>query len=114
MKKKKTALMMAAVMTVSLLAACGQKTSAPAAESAAQPDAAQTTEASKEASREESQAPAESTGEVTELKVFGFKTGAEEGAIPTLIEQFNKEILPTQPKLLTQRLSVGCVRQTGC
>ena len=91
MKKKKTALMMAAVMTVSLLAACGQKTSAPAAESTAQPDAAQTTEASKEASQEESQAPAESTGEVTELKVFGFKTGAEEGAIPTLIEQFNKE-----------------------
>ena len=45
MKKKKTALMMAAVMTVSLLAACGQKTSAPAAESTAQPDAAQTTEA---------------------------------------------------------------------
>lgn len=78
-------------MTVSLLAACGQKTSAPAAESTAQPDAAQTTEASKEASQEESQAPAESTGEVTELKVFGFKTGAEEGAIPTLIEQFNKE-----------------------
>lgn len=62
MKKKKTALMMAAVMTVSLLAACGQKTSAPAAESTAQPDAAQTTEASKEASQEESQAPAESTG----------------------------------------------------
>ena len=91
MKKKKTALMMAAVMTVSLLAACGQKTSAPAAESTAQPDAAQTTEASKEASQEESQAPAESTGEVTELKVFGFKTGAEEGAIPDLIEQFNKE-----------------------
>ena len=61
MKKKKTALMMAAVMTVSLLAACGQKTSAPAAESTAQPDAAQTTEASKEASQEESQAPAESS-----------------------------------------------------
>ncbi|MFR8336695.1 MAG: lipoprotein [Eisenbergiella massiliensis] len=72
MKKKKTALMMAAVMTVSLLAACGQKTSAPAAESTAQPDAAQTTEASKEASQEESQAPQKARG-VTELKVFGFK-----------------------------------------
>ena len=35
------------------------------------------------------QAPAKA-GEVTGLKVFGFKTGAEEGAIPTLIEQFNK------------------------
>ena len=77
---------MAAAMVMGSLAGCGQK-------AAPETTAAQTSEAKKEetAASEETKAEAESTGEQVELKVFGFKTGAEEGAIPELIEQFNKE-----------------------
>ena len=87
MRKRRTAAwFMAAAMVMGSLAGCGQK-------AAPETTAAQTSEAKKEetAAAEETKAEAESTGEQVELKVFGFKTGAEEGAIPELIEQFNKE-----------------------
>ncbi|MFR2855195.1 extracellular solute-binding protein [Hungatella sp.] len=87
MRKRRTAAwFMAAAMVMGSLAGCGQK-------AAPETTAAQNSEAKKEetAASEETKAEAESTGEQVELKVFGFKTGAEEGAIPELIEQFNKE-----------------------
>lgn len=87
MRKRRTAaLVMAAAMVMGSLAGCGQKA------------APETTPApATEAKAEETTAAAETKGEEkaaaepVELKVFGFKTGAEEGAIPALIEQFNKE-----------------------
>lgn len=82
--KKSLSVLLAAGMVVSSLAGCAGKTdSAPA--STAATTAAQT-EAKTEAPKAE-----EKPAEAVELKVFGFKTGAEEGAIPELIEQFNSE-----------------------
>lgn len=73
MRKRRTAAwFMAAAMVMGSLAGCGQK-------AAPETTAAQTSEAKKEetAASEETKAEAESTGEQVELKVFGFKTGAE-------------------------------------
>lgn len=82
--KKSLSVLLAAGMVVSSLAGCGSKAdSAPA--STAATTAAQT-EAKTEAPKAE-----ENPAEAVELKVFGFKTGAEEGAIPELIEKFNSE-----------------------
>ena len=82
--KKSLSVLLAAGMVVSSLAGCGSKAdSAPA--STAATTAAQT-EAKTEAPKAE-----EKPAEAVELKVFGFKTGAEEGAIPELIEKFNSE-----------------------
>ena len=86
-KRKAAAYFMAAAMVAGTLAGCGQKA---APETTAAPATAETTAAEK---KEEATtaAPAEKPAEQVELKVFGFKTGAEEGAIPALIEQFNQE-----------------------
>ncbi len=81
--KKNLAMLLAAGMAVTSLAGC-QKTEEPAAQTTA---ATAQTKAETEAN-EETKAPAEGA---VELKVFGFKTGAEEGAIPELIEKFNAE-----------------------
>lgn len=82
--KKSLSVLLAAGMVVSSLAGCGSKAdSAPV--STAATTAAQT-EAKTEAPKAE-----EKPAEAVELKVFGFKTGAEEGAIPELIEKFNSE-----------------------
>ena len=88
MRKRKAAVwFVAAAMVMGTLAGCGQK-------AAPETTAAQTGETKKEetaAAAEETKAEAQKPVEQVELKVFGFKTGAEEGAIPELIEQFNKE-----------------------
>lgn len=83
--KKRLSLLLAAGMVVTSLAGCSGNTQAPAAQTQApaQTQAEETTAAD----GEQTEAAA---GEVVELKVFGFKTGAEEGAIPELIEAFNK------------------------
>lgn len=84
-KRSMMALVMAAAMVMGTLAGCGQQ-AAPAA--TAQPKESVQAESKEEEASKPAQEPA---GETVELKVFGFKTGAEEGAIPALIEQFNTE-----------------------
>ena len=79
--KKRLSLLLAAGMAVTSLAGCSEKQAAPQPETQAP---AQTQEAA------QTTAAPEAPAEAVELKVFGFKTGAEEGAIPELIEAFNK------------------------
>ena len=85
-KAAKAACFMAAAMVAGSLAGCGQKA---APETTAAPTKAETMAEKKEETT--TAAPAEKPAEQVELKVFGFKTGEEEGAIPALIEQFNQE-----------------------
>lgn len=84
--KKKLSLLLTAGLLAASLAGCSQKTETPPAEAATAKTESQT-EGQKE-STAETAGTAESP---VELKVFGFKTGAEEGAIPALIETFNAE-----------------------
>lgn len=84
--KKRLSLLLAAGMAVTTLAGCA-KEPAPQPETQAP---AQTAAATTAAGGAKSEAASEAAGEVVELKVFGFKTGAEEGAIPELIEAFNQ------------------------
>lgn len=80
--KKNLPFLLTAGLLASALAGCSQKTEAPAGESGA---------VKTESQGESGTMTAASQAEPVELKVFGFKTGAEEGAIPELIEQFNAE-----------------------
>ena len=84
--KKSLAVVLAACLAASSLAGCGGKTEGvgKGTSGAPQEEAAALQETGKESA-------AEPADETVELKVFGFKTGAEEGAIPDLIEKFNSE-----------------------
>lgn len=81
--KQKLAMLLAAGMVVTSLAGCAGKTeeTATATTGTDQPVTKAATEQTSQAEKTET----------VELKVFGFKTGAEEGAIPELIETFNAE-----------------------
>lgn len=82
--KKGLAVILAAGMAASSLAGCGNKTGAsPGTKTAPAQEGSPP-----ETGRETAPKP---TGDGVELKVFGFKTGGEEGAIPDLIEKFNSE-----------------------
>ena len=80
--KKSLAFVLAAGMAAISLSGCGGKTEAPAVTEAPQAEAKPAVE---------SKAAEPSETEAVELKMFGFKTGAEEGAIPELIEKFNAD-----------------------
>ena len=88
MKKKGMGTVISMLLTAAmLLGGCG---SAAGAQTPAEETKKETVQQEvKESAAEEK---AEKTdGEVVELTMFGFKTGAEQGALPELIEQFNNE-----------------------
>lgn len=88
--KKNLSLLFTVGLLAAVLAGCSQKTEAPAAGDTAAPKTEAQGESRKDSGAETTGAGAAKT-EPVELKVFGFKTGAEEGAIPDLIDRFNAE-----------------------
>lgn len=83
--RKVMAVLLTAGMVLMSLAGCAKEEGG----QSSSPAPSQTGQETQEVSRETSSV--EETGEVVELKVFGFKTGAEEGAIPELIRKFNDD-----------------------
>ena len=88
MKKKGMGTVISILLTAAmLLGGCGSaaETQTPAEETKKETVQQEVKESAVEEKAEETD------GEVVELTMFGFKTGAEQGALPELIEQFNNE-----------------------
>ena len=84
--KKALAVILTAGLVITSLAGCGAGGGGQTPAESTQ----QTQQASKQESKQ-SEPASQSKAEPVELKVFGFKTGTEEGAIPDIIEKFNSE-----------------------
>ena len=88
MKKKGMGTVVSILLTAAmLLGGCGSaaETQTPAEETKKETVQQEVKESAAEEKAEKTD------GEVVELTMFGFKTGAEQGALPELIEQFNNE-----------------------